>query len=60
MRLIIELDGGVHTNQKERDELRDAILKSKGFKILRIKNVELSDLNDVKIKIQDYIKKHYS
>ena len=60
LRLIIELDGGVHINQKERDERRDAIMKSKGFKILRINNEELSNLEDVKKKILIYVKTQYS
>jgi very-short-patch-repair endonuclease len=60
LRLIIELDGGVHINQKERDERRDAIMKSKGFRILRINNEELSNLEDVKKKIIIYIKTQYS
>jgi very-short-patch-repair endonuclease len=60
LRLIIELDGGVHLNQKERDEKRDLIMQSYGFKILRINNEEMSDPQKVKEKIIDYINREYS
>jgi very-short-patch-repair endonuclease len=34
-RLIIELDGGQHGTSKEKDEQRDHVLASHGFKVLR-------------------------
>ena len=46
-KLIIELDGPVHDNQKERDRRRDLILQSKNLKVLRIKNSELVNINNV-------------
>ena len=44
-RLIIELDGGIHNTQENRelDALRESKLKSLGLKIIRIKNEELED-----------------
>jgi very-short-patch-repair endonuclease len=33
---VIELDGGQHADQIERDEIRTEYLKSKGFQVLRI------------------------
>jgi len=35
IRLIIELDGGQHADQRARDERRDAWLADQGFRILR-------------------------
>lgn len=37
-KLIVELDGGIHEDQKEYDELRNYIAKSLGFKVIRFKN----------------------
>ncbi len=37
-KLIIELDGGQHANQVQRDQLRDSWLRSQGFKVLRFWN----------------------
>jgi len=47
LKLIIELDGPIHEYRKEEDKDRDAKLKSKGFFVKRIKNEELSDINNV-------------
>ncbi len=52
MQLIIELDGPIHENQKEYDESRDEILEANGFRVLRIKNQELEDINIVLDKIK--------
>ena len=46
-RIVIELDGPIHDAQQERDAKRDEILKSQGFKILRIKNEELTNIDRV-------------
>jgi len=40
-KLIIELDGGQHADRKEYDEKRDAFLRSKGFRIIRVWNIDL-------------------
>src|SRR5438874_2252460 len=37
-RLIVELDGGQHSEQVERDERRTAFLEAQGFRILRFWN----------------------
>lgn len=37
-KLIVELDGGIHEDQKEYDELRDYVAKSLGFKVIHFKN----------------------
>ena len=40
-KLIIELDGKIHDEQKEYDENRDRILKEMKLKVIRFKNHEL-------------------
>ena len=57
LKLIIELDGGVHLNQKESDETRESILESRGFKIMRINNEELNCIEMVKEKVLNFIEK---
>ena len=39
--LIVELDGGQHADNKEYDELRDAFSRSKGFRVIRVWNIDL-------------------
>lgn len=39
--LVIEVDGKIHNDQKERDAERDTILKTLGCQILRFKNHEV-------------------
>lgn len=41
MRLIIELDGGQHTEQVEYDEKRSAWLRECGYRVLRYWNHEV-------------------
>ena len=38
---IIELDGKIHENQKERDKFRDYICKSLGYRVIRIKSFDV-------------------
>ena len=49
---IIELDGPIHKHQTEGDRKRDAILKSKNYRILRIQNEELINIELVLEKIK--------
>ena len=44
-RIIVELDGRQHGEKEhaERDRIRDEILRSKGFKILRVWNSEVNN-----------------
>ncbi|HEY0029438.1 MAG TPA: endonuclease domain-containing protein [Bacteroidia bacterium] len=52
-RLIIELDGEVHTtkDQQEKDQFRDENLRDMGFTVLRFTNQQLlSDVDEVKNK----------
>ena len=40
-KLVIELDGGIHQQQKEYDENRDVILKEMNLRVERFKNEDL-------------------
>jgi len=50
-RLVIELDGKIHEQQKEYDAIRDEILTNLGLIVLRIKNEETEDRDRLIIKI---------
>lgn len=52
---IIELDGKVHNNHKYYDYYRDLVLKELGLSTLRVKNEELSNIEQVKAKILNYL-----
>jgi very-short-patch-repair endonuclease len=41
LRLVVELDGGVHATQAERDQARDEIIAQQGIRVVRIQNAEL-------------------
>lgn len=40
-RLVIELDGGVHSQRQKKDHKRDAWMKAQGFKVLRLPNEQV-------------------
>jgi very-short-patch-repair endonuclease len=46
-KLVVELDGKIHDFQKESDMDRDEILNHFGLTVLRIKNEELSNIQQV-------------
>jgi very-short-patch-repair endonuclease len=46
-KLIVELDGGIHNNQKEKDIWRDGILIANGYKVLRFNNSDLLEIEKV-------------
>ena len=51
--LIVEVDGGIHETQKDEDAERDAHLISRGFRILRVTNDEVS--NDMQGILQEIL-----
>ncbi|MEY4877536.1 MAG: hypothetical protein RL708_2686 [Bacteroidota bacterium] len=52
-KLIIEIDGEIHEQQKEEDAIRTAFLNSEGFKVVRFKNEEVkNNLENVILKIK--------
>ena len=40
-KLVIEIDGGVHEGQPERDEQRMSILEDQGYRVIRFDNTEV-------------------
>ena len=52
---VIEVDGPVHDITEEYDHFRDSELKALGLKILRIKNEELINIEEVKKKILEFL-----
>ena len=51
--LIIELDGHIHDFQKEKDFNRDLILSENNIRVLRIKNEELNEIENVKTMVMN-------
>ena len=50
--VVIELDGGYHEHQYEKDRVRQAFLESEGWQVLRFTNEDvLSDVEAVAISI---------
>ncbi len=45
IKTIFEIDGSAHEEQKEYDEMREEILKSLKYKIVRFSNKEVLSLN---------------
>ena len=37
-KLVVEIDGEIHDNRKERDETRTAIINERGLRVVRFKN----------------------
>ncbi|MGE3279255.1 MAG: endonuclease domain-containing protein [Candidatus Altimarinota bacterium] len=57
-RLIVEIDGSIHDEQKEYDEFRTEVLKTLGMKVIRFTNDEVfSDIKEVMKKLELKIKK---
>ena len=52
---VIELDGPIHETTLEYDQFRDSEMLNLGLNILRIKNEELQNINDVLKKIETYL-----
>ena len=55
-KLIVELDGGQHAIQKEKDAKRDSWLRNEGYKILRFWNNDVfENINGVLAVISRYL-----
>jgi len=52
---VIELDGPVHENNLEYDQFRDSEMVNLGIHILRIKNEDLQNIDEVLKKIETYL-----
>jgi very-short-patch-repair endonuclease len=40
-KLVVELDGGIHKLKQDSDDIRDAAVRTLGYRVLRITNEEL-------------------
>lgn len=52
---LIELDGLIHENTEDYDKFRDEELSELGMKILRLKNEELKNMNEILQKIKTFL-----
>jgi leucyl-tRNA synthetase len=52
---VIEIDGPIHEGSEEYDDYRDSELKELGMHILRIKNEELKNIQEVLIRINTFL-----
>ncbi len=53
-RLVVEVDGAIHDEQREQDAARTAILKQYGYRVVRFRNAEIaSDLAAVLARIAE-------
>jgi very-short-patch-repair endonuclease len=56
-KLVVEVDGGIHADSKERDDERTAYLNAYGYQVLRIRNEEIeTDLAGVLAQIRDAVR----
>jgi len=55
IKMGIELDGEIHNKQLDYDKLREDDLKRLGIRILRIRNHEIEDIEEVKRKILKFM-----
>ncbi|MBU1356468.1 MAG: DUF559 domain-containing protein [Candidatus Edwardsbacteria bacterium] len=46
LNLVVEIDGGIHEEQKDYDKLRDQIINQYGIKVIRFANEEVVNKND--------------
>lgn len=56
-KLVLELDGKYHKYQQQYDQHRDKVISALGIDVLRIKNEELKNIDLVKQKILQRLKK---
>jgi len=54
-KLAIELDGKIHLMQKEHDKKKDERLAELGINVLRFKNEELNNIQEVLTTIRQYL-----
>jgi very-short-patch-repair endonuclease len=57
LRLVLELDGGIHASKRDKDHKRDAWLKARGYKVLRFPNEQHWDDPDTVLRtLADVVK----
>jgi very-short-patch-repair endonuclease len=56
-RLVVEIDGGIHTQQAEHDQARTEQFEAYGYRVIRFKNAEIEqDIEAVLVKIVEACK----
>jgi len=58
-KVVVELDGSVHDENPEYDQFRDSEMKEMGIKVLRIKNEDLVNLDEVLSRIRSFLNSIY-
>ncbi|MBX9782562.1 MAG: endonuclease domain-containing protein [Chitinophagaceae bacterium] len=57
-KLVVEIDGGIHENQKDYDEARDLAMKEYGLEVMRFKNEMVEkNMSWVLEEIRKYLRK---
>ncbi|HSW59524.1 MAG TPA: endonuclease domain-containing protein [bacterium] len=52
-KLVVEIDGKIHEKQKDYDELREYIIQSLGYKVIRFTNEDIQhDLDNIVKKLE--------
>jgi very-short-patch-repair endonuclease len=55
-KLVVEIDGDIHINMKEKDEFRTEILNELGYNVVRFKNKDVEDnIDEVLLKLKLFI-----
>jgi very-short-patch-repair endonuclease len=55
-KLVVEIDGKIHDNQKQHDEARTAIINDQGLSVVRFKNESLErNLDEVLEEMKKYL-----
>jgi very-short-patch-repair endonuclease len=54
--LVVELDGGIHNERQEYDQIRDSRLAERGIRTIRFRNEDLVLIEDVLLAILEAIK----
>ncbi len=58
-KLIVELDGGIHDTQQERNAKREELIRQNGLRMKKFKNEEVGkDIEGVMIELEKYVKLH--
>ncbi len=55
LKLVIELDGKIHHDQRFEDELRDKALEESGYKVVRYTNEQLNNIEKFLTQLRDTI-----
>jgi very-short-patch-repair endonuclease len=57
LKLVIEVDGGIHEKQRDHDELRTFIINRMGVRVVRIANEETNHVRTLKIRLETIVVK---